>query len=136
MEIVNLLQFEHRSQLRRWLEENHDKEKSCWVVMYRSKQSEWQALLILILWRKFSAFGGLIPLIIQRLSSRRKKSHRTQLNMNRCMDLEDRGLMTAACRTAFEKARGYGYEIEPKDSPFIKEIQENSRQLRPALYKD
>ena len=33
-----------------------------------------------------------------------RTSHWTKLNMDRCMDLEDRGLMTPAGRRAFENA--------------------------------
>ena len=32
MQITNLLQFSTRSELRRWFEVNHNKEKCCWVV--------------------------------------------------------------------------------------------------------
>ena len=49
--------------------------------------------------------------LAQRLSPRRKKSHWTKLNMDRCMDLEDRGLMTPAGRRAFENAYGWGYQV-------------------------
>ena len=38
--------------------------------------------------------------LAQRLSPRRKKSHWTQLNIERCMDLERRGLMTQSGRDA------------------------------------
>ena len=38
--------------------------------------------------------------LAQRLSPRRKNSHWTKLNIDRCMDLEDRGLMTPAGRRA------------------------------------
>ena len=41
--------------------------------------------------------------LAQRLSPRRKKSHWTQLNIERCKDLESRGLMTDAGRSALEK---------------------------------
>jgi hypothetical protein len=34
--------------------------------------------------------------LAQRLAPRRKNSHWTKLNMDRCLDLEDRGLMTPA----------------------------------------
>ena len=45
MEIVNLLHIENRSELRQWLKENHNKEKCCWVVTYRSKcPPEWSAI--------------------------------------------------------------------------------------------
>ena len=39
--------------------------------------------------------------LAQLLSPRRKNSHWTKLNMDRCIDLEDRGLMTPAGRRAF-----------------------------------
>ena len=41
--------------------------------------------------------------LVQRLSPRRKNSHWTRLNMDRYMDLEERGLMTQAGRRSFEK---------------------------------
>ena len=37
MEITTLLEYSERSLLRAWLQENHSKEKECWVVMSRSK---------------------------------------------------------------------------------------------------
>ena len=40
--------------------------------------------------------------LVQRLSPRRKKSHWTKLNMERCIDIENRGLMTPAGRQAFQ----------------------------------
>ena len=45
MEVVNLLHLSSRSELRQWLKENHNKEKCCWVVTYRSKcPPEWPAI--------------------------------------------------------------------------------------------
>ena len=44
MEIVNLLHYTTREELRRWLEENHDKERCCWVVTHRGKCPEWAAI--------------------------------------------------------------------------------------------
>ena len=43
--------------------------------------------------------------LAQRLSPRRKNSHWTKLNMGRCINLEDRGLMTPAGRRAFEATK-------------------------------
>ena len=34
MEITNLLHFGTRPELRQWLNENHSKEKYCWVVTH------------------------------------------------------------------------------------------------------
>ena len=45
MEVVNLLHLSSRSELRQWLKDNHNKEKCCWVVTYRSKcPPEWLAI--------------------------------------------------------------------------------------------
>lgn len=43
--------------------------------------------------------------LVQRLSPRRPKSHWTQLNIDRCMALEARGLMTEAGRCALLKGK-------------------------------
>ena len=37
MEIIGLLEFRERCELREWLEQNHDKARFCWVTMYRTK---------------------------------------------------------------------------------------------------
>ena len=102
MEVVNLLHLSSRSELRRWLEENYNKEKCCWVVMYRSKKPEWPAIAYIDVVEEALCFGWIdstlkrLPdgRLVQRLSPRRKKSHWTQLNIDRCKDLESRGLMT------------------------------------------
>ena len=69
--------------------------------------------------------------LAQRLSPRRKKSHWTKLNMDRCINLEDRGLMTPAGRWAFEHAHGYGYQVfHPTPEQMAEMIEENkSRQV-------
>ena len=73
--------------------------------------------------------GRLVP----RLSPRRPKSHWTQLNLDRCMDLEDRGLMTDAGRCAFERA--FDYKAVTPDSEMNQLIEEENKLRRPKLYK-
>ena len=113
MEVVNLLRLGNRSELRHWLKENHNKEKCCWVVTYRGKRMpEWPAIPYIDVAEEALCFGWIDSTLkrltdgrlAQRLSPRRPKSLWTQLNMDRCMDLEGRGLMTEAGRRAFEKA--------------------------------
>ena len=70
----------------------------------------------------------------QRLSPHRAKSHWTQLNMDRCVDLEDRDLMTEAGRQAFEKA--FEYEIILPDSELNQKIKEEAKIRRPGMYKE
>ena len=119
MEITTLLEYSERSLLRAWLQENHSKEKECWVVMSRSKTPPPGILPYIDVVEEALCFGWIdstlkkLPdgRLAQRLSPRRKNSHWTKLNMDRCMDLEDRGLMTPAGRRAFENAYGWGYQV-------------------------
>ena len=119
MEITTLLEYSERSQLRAWLQENHSKEKECWVVMSRSTTPPAGVLPYIDVVEESLCFGWIdstlkkLPdgRLAQRLSPRRKKSHWTKLNMDRCIDLEDRGLMTPAGRWAFEHVYGYGYQV-------------------------
>ena len=141
MQIFNLLHFENRSELRQWLKENHNKEKCCWVVTYRGKRPEWPAIPYIEVVEEALCFGWIdstlkrLPdgRLAQRLSPRRAKSHWTQLNMDRCVDLEDRGLMTEAGRQAFEKA--FEYEIIPPDSEINQRIKEEAKLRRPGMYE-
>ena len=142
MEIINLLHLSSRSEFRQWLEENHDKEKCCWVVTYRSKCApEWPAIPYIEVVEEALCFGWIdstlkrLPdgRLAQRLSPPRAKSHRTQQNMDRCVDLEDRGLMTEAGRQAFEKA--FEYEIIPPDSEINQRIKEENKLRRPGMYE-
>ena len=141
MEIINLLHLSSRDELRRWLMENHDKEKCCWVVTYRSKCApQWPAVQYVEVVEEALCFGWIdstlkrLPdgRLVQRLSPRRPKSHWTQLNMDRCIDLEDRGLMTEAGRQAVEKA--FEYEIVSPDSEISKRMQEENKLKRPGMY--
>ena len=114
MEVENLLHLGNRSELHQWLEENHNKEKCCWVVAYRSKcPPEWPAVPYVEVVEEALCFGWIdstlkrLPdgRLVQRLSPRRPKSHWTQLNIDRCAELEARGLMTDAGRRVLEKIK-------------------------------
>ena len=141
MEVVNLLHLSSRSELRQWLEENHNEEKCCWVVTYRGKRPEWPAIPYIEVVEEAFCFGWIdstlkrLPdgRLAQRLSPRRPKSHWTQLNMDRCIDLENRGLMTEAGRLAFEKS--FEYEIVPPDSEMSQRIEEENKFRRPGMYE-
>ena len=110
MEITTLLEFSERSQLRNWLLENHSIQKDCWVIMSRSKTPPVGVLPYLDVVEEALCFGWIdstlkkLPdgRLAQRLSPRRKKSHWTQLNIQRCHDLEQRGLMMPSGRVALE----------------------------------
>ena len=144
MEITTLLEYSDRSQLRTWLKENHFKEKECWVVMSRSKTPPPGILPYIDVVEEALCFGWIdstlkkLPdgRLAQRLSPRRKNSHWTKLNMDRCIDLEDRGLMTPPGRRAFEKAYGWGYQIPPPDPERERSAIEEAKARRPELYAE
>ena len=142
MEVINLLHFGNRSELRQWIKENHNIEKCCWVVTYRSKRPpEWPAIPYIEVVEEALCFGWIdstlkrLPdgQLAQLLSPRRTKSHWTPLNMDRCVDLEDRGLMTEVGRQAFEKA--LEYKIIPPDSELNQRIKEDNKLRRLGMYK-
>lgn len=111
MEVTNLLSFKSRNELRQWFVENHSTARECWVVSFRKKQPEWVALPYLDIVEEALCFGWIdstckkLPdgRLAQRLSPRRKRSHWTELNKQRCRDLERRGLMTPAGLAAMPK---------------------------------
>ena len=108
MEVTNLLTFENRRQLRAWLEINHLREKCCWVACNRSKTPRHDTLPYTDIVEEALCFGWIdstlkrLPdgRLAQRLSPRRPNSHWTALNIERCHQLESRGLMTDAGRKA------------------------------------
>lgn len=112
MNITNLLHFTQRSELRRWLEENHSTERECWVVTTRSRHPEQHIIPYIDVVEEALCFGWIdstlkrLPdgRLAQRLSPRRKNSHWTELNKQRCAELEKRGLMTNAGRGEWMKA--------------------------------
>ena len=111
MEITLLLEFTQRQQLRDWLQENHASAKECWVVMSRTKNPV-GVLPYLDVVEEALCFGWIdstmkrLPdgRLAQRLSPRRKKSHWTELNKERCRRLIQEGKMTDA-----------GLNVIPKD---------------------
>lgn len=111
MEIKELLEFTNRAQLRAWLKANHTSAKECWVTTYRTKVPREDCIPYLHVVEEALCFGWIDSTLkrlpdgrnAQRLSPRRKGSHWTELNRQRCADLELRGLMTDAGRKALKR---------------------------------
>lgn len=111
MEVKRLLTFTYRGELREWFERNHLLEKCCWVACNRSKTSKPNTLPYLEIVEEALCFGWIDSTVkklpdgrlAQRLAPRRKDSHWTELNRQRCRDLERRGLMTEFGRKAFNE---------------------------------
>ena len=114
MEITNLHEFSRRAQLREWLEHYAATNKECWIAMYRVRRPAecGDCLSYIDVVEEALCFGWIdstlkrLPdgRLAQRLSPRRKRSHWTELNKQRCASLEARGLMTEAGRRVLAMA--------------------------------
>ena len=115
MEIVDLLEYSERAQLRKWFELNAATERCCWLAIYRGKNKpEGECLPYKEVVEEALCFGWIdstlkrLPdgRLAQRLSPRQKRSHWTELNKQRCAELAERGLMTDLGRAALQRANG------------------------------
>lgn len=113
MEITDLLEYTDRAQLRQWLTEHHATARECWVTIYRTKLPRTDCIPYLDVVEEALCFGWIDSTLkrlpdgrhAQRLSPRRKGSHWTELNRQRCAELIRRGLMTAAGMAALEESK-------------------------------
>ena len=114
MEVIDLLEYSERAQLRDWFERNAATQSVCWIAMYRGKNKpEGVCLPYIDVVEEALCFGWIdstlkrLPdgRLAQRLSPRQKRSHWTELNKQRCADLEQRSLMTDLGRAALQKAK-------------------------------
>ena len=113
MEISLLLEYKSREELRQWLIDNHATSKECWVTCFCTKIPRTDAIPYLEVVEEALCFGWIDSTLkrlpdgrcAQRLSPRRKGSHWTDLNIQRCTDLSRRGLMTPAGMEALAKAK-------------------------------
>ena len=104
MEIANLLDFARREQLYDWLKANHATAKECWVTTNRTKSPRNDAIPYVEVVETALCFGWIDSTYkrlpdgrgAQRLSPRRKGSHWTELNIERCHKMIAAGLMTEA----------------------------------------
>ncbi len=114
MQITLLLEYNSRQQLRDWLLQHGEDTREVWIAMFRSKRPPCSAACLpyIDVVEEALCFGWIdstlkrLPdgRLAQRLSPRRKRSHWTELNKQRCADLEARGLMTDAGRRTLAMA--------------------------------
>ena len=116
MEITTLVETDDRTALRSWLMDNHQTEREVWVATYRGKLPMADALPYVEVVEEALCYGWIdstckrLPdgRLAQRLSPRRKNSQWTERNQDRCMELEQRGLMTEAGRKTLIQANNKG----------------------------
>ena len=110
MIVTNLLDIHTRAELYRWYQENHDKVSDFWLRINRAEADCPGVVRYVDAVEVALCFGWIDSTLkklpdgrfAQRLSPRKKNSHWTDLNRQRCADLERRGLMTEAGRKAMK----------------------------------
>lgn len=118
-EVDRLIPVISREALRVWLQENSKTEKSCWVLVRMSPQSD--TLLYLDAVEEALCFGWIDGIkkkiseteLAQRLSPRSKKSSWTELNKERVRRLEKLGLMTDEGRKVLPDMNYDSFRIDP-----------------------
>lgn len=145
MELTNLLNVKSRDELRKWLEENHQKEKECWVIVKRGKPNDDNTFWYLDAVEEAMCFGWIDStckkvddgLTAQRLSPRRKRSAWTELNKERCRRMEKMGRMTDAGRAVLPDMSLEEFKIDEEILYAMKEdpIVWNNFKSFPPLYQ-
>jgi len=118
-EVDRLIPVISREALRAWLQGNSKTEKSCWVLVRMTPQSD--TLLYLDAVEEALCFGWIDGVkkkiseteLAQRLSPRSKKSSWTELNKERVRRLERLGLMTDEGRKVLPDMNYDSFRIDP-----------------------
>ena len=111
MEITNLVEVATKEQLYGWFVKNHATVTECWVTANRCKAPRSDAVPYVDVVEVALCFGWIDSTIkkmsdgrhAQRLTPRRKNSHWTELNKQRCLKMIAQGLMTPAGLAAMPK---------------------------------
>lgn len=122
MELKNLLSATSREELRQWLEENHDKESECWVIVKRGRPKDDGTFWYVDAVEEALCFGWIDCTakkisdccIAQRFSPRQKRSNWSELNKERCRRMERLGRMTDAGRAVLPDMTETGFIIDPE----------------------
>lgn len=143
MECRNVLDLDDRDDFRKWLEENHDTEKECWLSLKIGKPQDDGQFYYLDAVEEALCFGWIDSTLkiidgktVRRFSPRTKKGSWTELNKERVRRLEKLGLMTDAGRAVLPDMNVRHYRF---DDEFLEILKKNriGKKFRefPPLYQ-
>ncbi len=145
MDFKNVLPAKNREELRQWLQENHDKESECWVVVKRGRSVDNGTFWYIDAVEEAMCFGWIDSTVkkmdngisAQRLAPRRKGSVWSELNKERCRRMERLGRMTDAGRAVLPDMSEKGFVIDHAVLEALQADEEiwNHFQKFPSLYQ-
>lgn len=108
MEVCNLIEIHTRDELYTWFLKNHDREKSFWIRVNRSKRPYPNIIEYADAVEVALCFGWIDSTIkhiddgspVQHFTPRRKGSNWSRKNIERCRRLTESGEMTSAGKAA------------------------------------
>jgi len=113
----NMLTVKNREEFRKWLCENDQDEKECWLALKRGKPTDSEHFWYIDAVEEALCFGWIDSVykridgvMWSRFSPRQRKSPWTELNKERVRRLERLGLMTDSGRAVLPDM---GFEIDP-----------------------
>lgn len=105
MTFENILDIRSRAGFRKWLTENHETQKECWIAVRRGRTPPGDTLRYIDAVEEALCFGWIDSTLknvggisLQRFSRRSKGSYWSELNKERFRRLEKLGLMTDSGR--------------------------------------
>ena len=122
MNTGDILSYTSREEFRQWLMEHHDSAKECWVTVKKGKPSCGDGCLFYLdAVEEALCFGWIDSTnkthggrTLQRFSPRKKSSPWSELNLERCRQLEKLQLMTESGRKALPETPDTGtFAIDP-----------------------
>ncbi len=144
MEPKNILNITTREDFRKWLSENHGREKECWMVAKKGKNPPTDCVWYLDAVEEVLCFGwidtthkNIDGVDMQRFTPRTTKSPWSELNKERCRRLEKLGRMTDAGRAVLPDISEKSFMIDPEIQSAFGEnpIAWKNFQNFPALYQ-
>ena len=126
-----MLDAKSRLELREWLQENHNKETECWVVVKRGRPVDDDTFWYVDAVEEALCFGWIDSttkkiseeVTAQKLCPRKPRSNWSELNKERCRRMERLGLMTDAGRAVLPDMSESGFTIDPD---ILRELQSDS----------
>lgn len=140
----NILDIHTRTEFRKWLSKNYNKETECWIIAKRGKTPPKDLVWYIDAVEEALCFGWIDTVHknidgsdMQKFTPRAVKSCWSELNKERCRRLEKLGLMTDAGRKVLPDMTEKGFAVDPEIQAAFRENRQAAKNFSgfPPLYR-